>query len=191
MEPEAVIDLADLLSGAPEAAAPKLLGAHLVSMVDDELVRIRLTEVEAYKGSEDPASHAYRGPTPRNESMFKAPGTLYVYRSYGVHNCANTAAGPVGVGWGILMRGGEIVEGEGVARRRRGRDDGLVDGPGKICEALGIRLDHNGIDLLDPDAPVRLVPGERPQMVLSTPRVGISQAKQRPWRFVAAASVTA
>ncbi|MFP4073890.1 MAG: DNA-3-methyladenine glycosylase, partial [Actinomycetota bacterium] len=100
-----VRELEDILSAAPEEAAPRLLGADLVSRVDGQLVRVRINEVEAYKGKEDPASHAFRGETERNRSMFRKPGTLYVYRSYGIHNCANTAAGPEGVGWGVLIRG--------------------------------------------------------------------------------------
>ncbi|MEA1904184.1 MAG: DNA-3-methyladenine glycosylase [Actinomycetota bacterium] len=183
-------DLATLLGGEPEVVAPRLLGAHLVSEVGESLVRIRIDEVEAYKGPDDPASHAYRGRTERNGSMFEAAGTLYVYRSYGIHNCANTAVGPVGTGWGILIRGGTIIEGEGTVRRRRGRTDELANGPGKICEGLGIDLEHNGTDLLDPNSEIRLEPGERPELVLSTPRIGISKAEERSWRFVVATSVT-
>lgn len=182
--------LGELLLGAPEEAAPHLLGAFLVSEINDELVKVQISEVEAYKGTDDPASHAFRGETDRNRSMFQDPGTLYVYRSYGIHNCANTSAGPMGTGWGILIRGGEVVDGEHTVRRRRGRSDQLTNGPGKICHALGINLEHNGINLLSPDSVVRLEEGPSPAMVLATPRVGISKAKQRPWRFVAATSTT-
>lgn len=177
-----------MLSGQPESAAPLLLGWDLVSTVGGEEVRARITEVEAYKGPDDPASHAYRGRTVRNDSMFQRPGTLYVYRSYGIHNCANAAAGPVGTGWGILMRGADIIEGEGIARRRRARSSSLADGPGKLCQALGIEMSHNGLYLLDPDSEVRLEPGEPPPMVIATPRIGISKAQDRPWRFVATAT---
>ena len=178
--------LCDLLTGAPEEAAPRLLGAHIVSRVGGGEVRLRINEVEAYKGEDDPASHAYRGETTRNASMFRRPGTLYVYRSYGIHNCANAAAGPEGVGWGILIRGGEIVDGRGLAVKRRGRETDLADGPGKLCQALGITLDLNGTDLLADDSVVRLEDGEPPVMVMATPRVGISQARDVPWRFVSA-----
>ena len=184
-------DLEAILGGSPESAAPQLLGSYLVSSVGEDIVRIRLTEVEAYKGSDDPASHAYRGRTPRNGSMFERPGTLYVYRSYGIHHCANTAAGPVGTGWGILLRGGEVVDGEGVVKQRRGRRSELTNGPGKLCEALGLDLSHDGAYLLDPRSPVRLEPGTPPSYVMATPRVGISRAEDRPWRFVATAEVTA
>lgn len=181
-------ELRRLLAGAPEDAAPRLLGAFLVSEVGGKLVRARINEVEAYKGGDDPASHAFTGQTERNRSMFARPGTLYVYRSYGIHDCANTSAGPEGTGWGILIRGGEVVDGEGVAMKRRGRPRDLANGPGKITQAMGITLDHDGVDLLDPMSIIRLEPGPAPELVLSTPRIGISRAKERHWRFVAAAS---
>lgn len=184
------MDLSELLGGSPEEAAPILLGSHLVSEVGGQTVRVRVTEVEAYKGSDDPASHAYRGRTFRNGSMFERPGTLYVYRSYGIHWCANVAAGPEGVGWGILFRGGEVLEGLGTARGRRGRDDHLANGPGKLAQALGIDHSLNGTYLLDSSSPLRLEPGTAPDLVMATPRVGISQARERPWRFVAVADAT-
>jgi DNA-3-methyladenine glycosylase len=185
------MNLAESLSGSPEEAAPLLLGSGLVSVLGGSTVRVRITEVEAYKGSDDPASHAYRGRTRRNGSMFERPGTLYVYRSYGIHWCANVAAGPEGVGWGILFRGGEVVEGLAVARLRRGREDELANGPGKLAQALGIDHSHNGTHLLDQSSPLRLEPGPAPDLVMATPRVGISQARERPWRFVAVTAATA
>ena len=183
-------ELADLLAGSPEEAAPRILGSFLVSERDDRLVRIRIDEVEAYKGSDDPASHAYRGRTSRNGSMFERPGTLYCYRSYGVHTCANSAAGAEGTGWGILIRGGEVVEGDAVVKERRRRSDELTNGPGKICEALGITLVDNGTYLLDSSSAIRLEPGPTPGYVMATPRIGISKATERLWRFVAATAVT-
>lgn len=189
MEPDATV-LKEILTGPPEDAAPRLLGTYLVSRVEDEEVTVRISEVEAYKGADDPASHAFRGETPRNSSMFRRPGTLYVYRSYGIHNCANTAAGPEGVGWGILVRSGEVVEGTAVARRRRKQREDLADGPGKLCQALGITLGHNGLDLLDPNSIVHLKPGDIPEFVMATPRIGVSKAKDRRWRFVAATQLS-
>jgi len=186
-----VSPLYEILVLPPEEGAPLLLGSFLVSDIGGVRVKVRIDEVEAYRGADDPASHAYRGPTPRNGSMFARPGTLYVYRSYGVHNCANTSAGPVGTGWGILFRGGEVVEGEAIVRERRGRDSGLADGPGKMCQALGIDMTHDGLDLLDSGSPIRLEAGEPPELVIQTPRVGITKAKDRPWRFVAATMATA
>lgn len=179
-------DLEAILIQPPELAAPMLLGSHMVSTVGGESVRMRITEVEAYKGDQDPASHAFRGMTPRNRSMFMRPGTLYVYRSYGIHHCANTAAGPEGVGWGILIRGGVVVDGEGVAARRRGGRTDLADGPGKVCQALGIDSGLDGSNLLEGAPPIWLETGERPELVISTPRIGISRARELPWRFVAA-----
>jgi DNA-3-methyladenine glycosylase len=182
------LDLADLLSGSPEDAAPELLGSVLVSEVGGRTVKARVTEVEAYKGSDDPASHAFRGRTRRNGSMFDRPGTLYVYRSYGIHWCANVAAGPEGIGWGVLFRAGEIVDGIAVARGRRGREDDLANGPGKLTQALGLDHTHDGIFLLDGSAPVRIEVGARPELIMATPRVGISRAVDLPWRFVAVTS---
>jgi DNA-3-methyladenine glycosylase len=179
------LDLANLLSGTPEEAAPELLGSLLISDVGGRVVMARVTEVEAYKGSDDPASHAFRGRTGRNGSMFERPGTLYVYRSYGIHWCANVAAGPEGVGWGILFRAGVIVDGVSVARARRGRDIDLANGPGKLTQALGIDHTHDGTYLLDGAGPIRIEPGTPPEVVVATPRVGISTAVDRPWRFVA------
>ncbi|MGC2241262.1 MAG: DNA-3-methyladenine glycosylase [Acidimicrobiia bacterium] len=178
------LELSELLSMEPEHAAPRLIGCYLVSEMGEGTVRARVTEVEAYKGADDPASHAYRGRTDRNDSMYRRPGTLYVYRSYGIHLCANVAAGPEGIGWGILFRGAEIVEGSSLARARRGRMDGLSDGPGKLTQALGVAAEHDGIYLLDPASPIQLEKGPTPEVVVATPRVGISKAKDRPWRFV-------
>ena len=147
------------------------------------VTEVLLTEVEAYGGSDDAASHAYKGPTERNRSMFGPPGTLYVYRSYGVHWCANVATGPKGTGRAVLLRGGEPLEGKAAMQQRRGRADQLTDGPGKLAQALGIDGSHDGTDLLA--GPVRLLPRviEVPSIV-ATPRVGITKAKERPWRFV-------
>jgi DNA-3-methyladenine glycosylase len=181
------MDLAEQLAASPEEAAPRLLGSFLVSEVGGKQVRARITEVEAYKGSDDPASHAYRGRTRRNGSMFERPGTLYVYRSYGIHWCANVAAGPEGVGWGILFRGAEIVDGIGVARLRRSREKDLANGPGKLTQALGVDHSHDGTYLFEASSQVRLEQGPSPTLVMATPRVGISQAIDRPWRFVAVA----
>lgn len=186
-----VTTFADILNGPPEEAAPQLLGAHLVSVVEGDQVRVRINEVEAYKGEQDPASHAFGGETARNGSMFRKPGTLYVYRSYGIHNCANTAAGPEGVGWGILIRGGVVIDGEATAIGRRGRRTDLADGPGKLCQALGITIDFNGTDLLDAGSIIRLEEGESPEVVMATPRIGISKARDLPWRFVAASQLSA
>lgn len=179
-----------LLGRPPEEAAPHLLGAHLVSSIGGAVVRVRIDEVEAYKGEDDPASHAFRGRTGRNGSMFERAGTLYVYRSYGIHNCANSAAGPEGVGWGILIRGGRVLEGKHVVLKRRGRSDELANGPGKLCQALGIEMEHDGTYLLDSESVVRLESGDRPEQVMATPRIGLTKAQDRRWRFVSAARLS-
>ena len=182
------MDLASQLAGPPEIAAPRLLGSVLVSRIGPSPVSVKLNEVEAYRGEDDPASHAFRGKTGRNGSMFERPGTLYVYRSYGMHWCANVSAGPEGTGWAILFRGGEVIDGLATARARRGRETELANGPGKLCQALGIDGSHDGSNVFDEDSVLRLESGTAPQMVMATPRVGISKARDLPWRFIAATS---
>jgi DNA-3-methyladenine glycosylase len=176
----------DLL-GPVDAVAPSLLGSWVVTDRPEGRVALRLTEVEAYSGQgQDPASHAHRGPTPRTEIMFGPPGRLYVYFSYGVHWCANVVVGPEGRGSAVLLRAGEVVQGEELARTRRpaaraARD--LARGPARLTQALGIGPDDRGVDLLDPGSSVRLHRGPAPGTVSAGPRVGISQATDLPWRF--------
>ena len=172
------------LSGQVEIVARRLLGHRLVTEFGDRTVVV-IDEVEAYGGVDDPASHAYRGPTARNASMFGVAGTLYVYRSYGIHWCANVATGPAGKGQAVLIRGGKVVEGGQTVVRRRGRADHLADGPGKLTQALGITGDHDGTSVLR--GPVRLEPGPAPDpaAIRATPRIGITREVDRPWRFVA------
>jgi DNA-3-methyladenine glycosylase len=163
-----------------EQVAPELLGAVL----RHGEVAVRLTEVEAYDGANDPASHAFRGRTPRNEIMFGPPGHLYVYFSYGMHWAANLICGPDGVASGVLLRAGEVVAGLEVARSRRGwaSDRDLARGPGRLTQALGIRIEHRGACVLD-GGPVRLEPGAAPEQISCGPRVGVSAEADRPWRF--------
>ncbi len=171
------------LAGDILDVAAALLGWRLVGDLDGERVVAEIVEVEAYAGETDPASHAYRGRTPRNGSMFGPPGTLYVYRSYGIHWCMNVVAGETGVARAVLLRGAEIVEGVDIAARRRGRDDHLADGPGKLTQALGVSDAMDGHDLRR--APLRLVePRRRAKSFVTGPRIGISKATDRPWRFV-------
>lgn len=176
-------------SGLPSGAVPdvarKLLGWRLVSELGGTTVEVMLTEVEAYGGPRDPASHAYRGRTARNAAMFGPAGHLYVYRSYGIHWCANVVTGGEGEASAILLRGAAIVSGRTTVVERRGRADHLTDGPGKLCQALGISGEHDGIGLADP--PVRLIRGALPVgwRIDATPRIGISRAIERPWRFLA------
>jgi DNA-3-methyladenine glycosylase len=164
-----------------------LLGCWVVTDRPDGTVALRLTEVEAYSGDGmDPAAHSHRGPTPRAAIMFGPPGRLYVYFSYGVHWCANVVVGPEGRGQAVLLRAGEDVVGEELARSRRpaarsARD--LAGGPARLTQALAIGRDDLGTDLLDETSPVRLHRGPAPSSVSAGPRVGITQATDLPWRF--------
>lgn len=173
-------DLA-LLAGDVLDVAPRLLGASLTHAG----VTVRLTEVEAYAGSDDPGSHAYRGPTPRTRVMFGPPGHLYAYFSYGMHVCANVVTGREGTASAVLLRAGEVVDGVDLARERRAttRERDLARGPANLCRALGIGLDLDGTDLSR--GPVRLVLAAAPDpgRVSTGPRVGLRGAPDRPWRF--------
>lgn len=165
--------------GDPLEVAPRLLGAVLTHGG----VSVRLTEVEAYAGADDPGSHAHRGRTARNAPMFGSPGRLYVYFVYGMHHCANLVTGPVGEPGAVLLRAGEVVDGLHLARQRRpgSSDRDLARGPARLCTALAVDLDDNGVrpDLAAPvgDADDRLV------QISSGPRVGLRLAADRPWRF--------
>jgi DNA-3-methyladenine glycosylase len=162
--------------------AVDLLGKLLVVQRAGELVAGRIIETEAYT-SDDPASHTFRGPTPRNQVMFGAAGHLYVYLSYGMHRCANVVTGPEGDGQAVLLRAIEPVDGIDVMRRRRGREP-LADGPGKLCQAFGIELGDNGVDLLGSEV-IGLVDDCTPAPIvpIAGPRIGITRAIDRPWRF--------
>ena len=165
-------------------AAPLLLGATITTRFDGEVVSIRTEEVEAYGGSDDPASHAFNGRTARNGPMFEEPGSLYVYLSYGIHWCMNFTAGPPGVPSAVLIRGGSVVDGVDTARRRRGRDDHLADGPGKLCQALAVTGVLTGTP---PDGDLVCVRfrDQGPVAFEETPRIGVSKGTSRRWRFVA------
>jgi DNA-3-methyladenine glycosylase len=185
---------AEQLLGPVDVVAPALLGCWVVTDRPEGRVALRLTEVEAYSGAgEDPASHAHRGPTPRAAIMFGPPGRLYVYFSYGVHWCANVVVGPEGRGSAVLLRAGEVVAGESLARSRRPTARVLRDlarGPARLTQALAVGPDDRGADLLDPASPVRLHAGPPPEAVSAGPRVGISVATDLPWRFWDPASDT-
>jgi DNA-3-methyladenine glycosylase len=177
---------ADQLRVGPVAAAHRLLGATLTGRG----VSATIVEVEAYGGVPDgpwpdAAAHSYRGPNGRNAVMFGPPGRLYTYRSHGIHVCANVACGPDGTAAAVLLRAAAIQTGFDVARSRRGEslpNVVLARGPGNLCSALGITMDDNGIDLFDADGPVQLGLHDTLAAV-SGPRVGISQAADRPWRL--------
>ncbi|WP_395729851.1 DNA-3-methyladenine glycosylase, partial [Nakamurella sp.] len=167
--------------------APDLLGRVVVRHTADGPIAVRLTEVEAYAGPLDPASHAYRR-TARSEVMYGPPGHLYVYFVYGMHWCANVVTGPDGTASAVLLRGGEVIRGLSQARERRPtarRDADLARGPAGLAAVLGVRGPDSGTDLLDPDAMLELRAGTRPPVsVAHGPRVGVSVAAEEPWRFV-------
>jgi DNA-3-methyladenine glycosylase len=171
--------VAPLLDGTSLEVAPRLLGAVL----RHGDVAVRLTEVEAYAGPDDPGSHAFRGPTRRNAVMFGPSGRLYCYFTYGMHVCANVVVGGEGDPGAVLVRAGEVVEGLEVARSRRpgSADRDLARGPARLCRVLGIGLEHDGVDLVS--GAVRLEAGDRVTTVSTGPRVGLRGAPERPWRF--------
>jgi len=168
--------------------APQLVGAVLVSESELGRVAIRLTEVEAYEGADDPASHAFRGRTARTAVMFGPAGHLYCYFTYGMHWCANVVCGADGVAAAVLLRAGEVIDGVDVARARRPaarRDTDLARGPARLATCLGLDRDTNGVDLCAADSPIRLetMPARRRSGVVAGPRVGITVATENAWRF--------
>ena len=178
--------------------APDLLGCVLEHETAAGLVAVRLTEVEAYAGRSDPASHAYRGKTARNAVMFGPPGHAYVYFTYGMHFCVNMVClGEEGPAFGdgasaVLLRAGAIIEGEELARARRGREQlaarDLARGPARLCQALGIDRQLDGADVCAADSPLRVRagagdPARSAAKIAVGPRVGVSAAADIPWRF--------
>lgn len=178
--------LADALAGPVLEVAPSLLGAVLRHETSEGAVAVRLTEVEAYAGEQDPGSHAYRGPTQRNEVMFGPAGHLYVYFTYGMHYCCNVVVGEPGHASAVLLRAGEVVEGAELARtrRRNGPDRDLARGPARLCQALGIDLTCNGVYLGEGALTLTLPATVHTlEEVLTGPRVGLRHAADHPWRF--------
>ncbi len=188
--PELGVPERSWLSGAPDAVARRLLGMLLVR---DDGRALRLVEVEAYGGVDDPASHAQRGRTARNATMWGPAGHLYVYRSYGVHWCANVTCGDDGNAAAVLLRAGEPAGGlDGLrAARWSGRSPGpdrdLARGPGRLGAAMGFDAGDDGADLIAGDRGIRLLASRRarllPGEVVAAPRVGISRALEARWRF--------
>jgi DNA-3-methyladenine glycosylase len=163
--------------------APDLIGVALLF----DGVGGPIVEVEAYD-HEDPAAHGYGGRTERNASMFGPPGHAYVYRSYGVHWCLNFVCEEEGSASAVLIRALEPAHGLDTMRKRRGRDDPrlLCAGPGRLCQALGITRAHDGLALDEP--PFQLVARERAPQIATGPRIGITKAADRPWRYGLAGS---
>ncbi|MFG3047991.1 DNA-3-methyladenine glycosylase [Streptomyces sp. NPDC048241] len=170
--------------------APDLLGRLLVRTTPDGPIALRLTEVEAYDGPNDPGSHAYRGRTPRNDVMFGPPGHVYVYFTYGMWHCMNLVCGPEGTASGVLLRAGEIVEGAELARERRlsaRNDKELAKGPARLATALDVDRALDGTDACTPaDTPIRVLTGTPapPEQVRSGPRTGVAgDGGVHPWRY--------
>jgi DNA-3-methyladenine glycosylase len=194
----------DELAGLPVEVAPQLLGARLRTVVDGSAVTIRITEVEAYHGHgtgdvRDLGSHARMGRTARNATMWGQPGHLYVYLSHGIHSCVNVVCGPDGVAGGVLLRAGEVIEGEDAAASRsgrRGRD--LARGPGRLGQVSGLRHPgHDGIDAVTgaelAGATAELWLDEPLPVIATGPRVGVAGhagTAAFPWRFWVPGDVT-
>jgi DNA-3-methyladenine glycosylase len=184
--------------------APALLGCVLEHETAEGLVAVELTEVEAYAGELDPASHAYRGQSQRNAVMYGPPGHAYVYFTYGMHFCVNVVCMPEGTANAVLLRAGRVTAGEDLARQRRLRRSGasgealtpktipardLARGPARLCQALSIDRTQNGADCCVATSPLRLRGGDgnaQPATELAVsagPRVGVSAGADTSWRF--------
>ena len=183
----------------PLELAPLLLGGVLRRSDASGAVALRVTEVEAYRGSDDPGAHTFRGKTARNATMFGPGGHVYCYFTYGMHHAVNIVAGPEGSGWGVLVRAGEVVEGASLALERRSARrasppaGALARGPGNVAQALGATLADDGAALADApdlssgDALWTFTPTAEPPAHTTGPRVGVSgpggDASAYPWRF--------
>jgi DNA-3-methyladenine glycosylase len=163
--------------------APDLLGRILVRTTPDGPIALRLTEVEAYDGQNDPGSHAYRGRTPRNAVMFGPPGHVYVYFTYGMWHCMNLVCGPEGRAGAVLLRAGEIIEGAELARN----DKELAKGPARLATALDVDRAQDGVDACaSGETPLRILAGTPvpSDQVRNGPRTGVSgEGAVHPWRF--------
>lgn len=170
------------------AAAVRLLGCIVEADTPDGPVAVRIVEVEAYRGADDPASHAFRGRTARNAVMFGPAGHLYVYFVYGMHFCANVSCLDDGAAGAVLLRAGEVLSDPTVARRRRPtarRDVDLARGPARLATLLGLDGTHNGVDVTNATSPVRVL-AQSPVAagtIRTGPRVGVAAAPEVAWRF--------
>jgi DNA-3-methyladenine glycosylase len=172
------------LDGRAEEVAPRLLGCLLVRELDGRQLIGRIVEVEAYDQT-DAASHSHHGRTPRTDIMFGPSGFLYVYFTYGMHYCMNVVCGLEGYGSAVLIRALEPVEGREVMAQNRNGKTGVevANGPAKACQALAIDKCLNGHDLRE--SPLKLIvqPPLDPTQIVQTTRIGITHAKDVPWRF--------
>jgi DNA-3-methyladenine glycosylase len=177
---------------SPDVVARKLLGKLITRTLDGERLTGRITEIEAYLGLTDPASHSFIGKTARNAVLFGPPGFSYVYFIYCMHFCLNFSCEPEGQPGGVLIRALHPIAGlETMARLRdlpSTKPKLLCSGPGRLCQALGITLAENGLDVTRPRSPLRVLDdGFRPTTITATPRIGITKAKDLPLRFLAPA----
>ncbi len=172
--------------------ARDLIGCEVRVRHADGVRAGRIVEAEAYGGTDDPASHAGRGPTPRSAIMFGPPAVVYVYLVYGMHHCLNFVTGPEGSAGAVLIRALEPLAGREAMAAARGLDPAacadrqLTAGPGRLCAALGLDLGWNGRLLTDPDSGIAVAARATPvaaRDILAGPRVGITRAVERPWRF--------
>jgi DNA-3-methyladenine glycosylase len=140
-----------------------------------------IVETEAYR-PEDPACHAYKGPTMRNRNIFSGPGIAYVYVSYGIHHLLNVVCEEEGVGSAVLIRALKPVDGTELMQERRGRSRDLCNGPGRLTQALGVHIVHDGQDLTG--GSLTITPGDEPDEIVATTRIGISRGVELPWRYL-------
>ncbi len=174
----------EFLDGPAEEVAPRLLGCLLERELGGQKLVGRIVETEAYDQT-DAASHSYKGRTPRTDVMFGPSGHLYVYFTYGMHYCMNVVCGPEGQGSAVLIRAIEPLEGLSVMSQNRGGKTGveLTNGPAKLCQALAINKTYNGHDLHEPPLKLVVRPALPSESITQTTRIGITHAKDVPWRF--------
>lgn len=181
MSPREILEAA-FYDRDPRQVAVDILGCVLVHETAKGLTSGVIVETEAYR-PEDPACHAYKGPTMRNRSIFGRPGIVYVYLSYGIHKLLNVVCEGEGVGSAVLIRALRPLEGLEMMRERRKREMDLCNGPGRLTQALNIELAHDGTELTEP--PLYIKRGDAPEgEILATTRIGISRGTELPWRYL-------
>lgn len=170
----------------PVMVAERLIGCHLIRKTQEGVIRVQITETEAYRGSDDPASHAFRGMTPRNQLMFGDVGRLYVYFIYGMHFCMNVVAHQTGAVGAVLLRAGHPLEGVELIQMQRPNVSyrNLLNGPGKLARGLQVDKSLNGYDLLQKTDNQLAIEQHFPVGVISkSTRIGITKGKEMCWRF--------
>ena len=180
----------DFFTVSTVSLAQNLLGCVLMRHCSEGVRAGRIVETEAYT-EDDPASHSFGGKrTKRNAMMFAEGGHLYVYLSYGIHTCMNVVSGSAGDGSAVLIRALQPVYGGALMRKARGRADDdtdertLTNGPGKVCQALGITREHDGVDITNTRSPIYICSNGDTPAISATSRIGISRGQDRQWRFV-------